>query len=462
MARMIQTTRIRCILVSFLFSIMMAAILLTWRPQTVEGAKKACPLTASQEIRAVKAFKKLAPVFQEPRCLNCHGAVNPFSQGGNHGGGYIDIRKEAQQFLQTPNFQDSLVVGADPDGTRTAKTIAGLKEMAQSASEISDNDLIRLKAFEPMRQVCKECHITSWIIPMSHNHFVGRSAKDMCVHIKTSSLTNRPDLFLRHMQDDELVQEGFKGRRGLLEAVGADPPAMSFATLQKYATEWIEAMGGKFHQPEDCGCVIHGDYILEFQSRIVSSDPDGDPAQSQASALIRLEVSEEETSSAATKYTGQGMIAYKTSPLPNWDPCTARVYGQGTVPMRVFQAFIHIEEPLGEQTASSKGSAKIQLLYGLLGGSQEYSTGMPSYVNFKCVPNTPIPFSFWSPMYISGRGEMSDDPMQMFLVKDWTYVGQDGVVATKTLKSTCGGMCDQEVATFTLREGDESKPSPSK
>ncbi|MDI3465386.1 MAG: hypothetical protein OJF50_004207 [Nitrospira sp.] len=105
----------------------------------------------------------------------------------------------------------------------------------------------------------------------------------MCVHIKTSSLTNRPDLFLRHMQDDELVLEGFKGRRGLLEPVGAEPPTLPFATLEKYANEWIEAMGSKFHQPSDCGCVVHGDYILEFRSNIVSTSK-VDPAQSQASA----------------------------------------------------------------------------------------------------------------------------------------------------------------------------------
>ncbi|TKB68826.1 MAG: hypothetical protein E8D52_07530 [Nitrospira sp.] len=62
--------------------------------------------------------------------------------------------------------------------------------------------------------------------------------------MKTSSLTNRPDLFLRHMQDDELVLEGFKGRKGLLEAGGAEPPRMSLATLTKYANDWIDAMGG--------------------------------------------------------------------------------------------------------------------------------------------------------------------------------------------------------------------------
>jgi hypothetical protein len=55
-------------------------------------------------------------------------------------------------------------------------------------------------------------------------------------------------------------------------------------------------------------------------------------------------------------------------------------------------------------------------------------------------------------MFVSGRGEVSTDPMVMFLLKDWTYVGQNGVLATKTLRSTCGGQCDQEMSVFTLRE----------
>ena len=439
----------------------MSTILFTWHPQSAEGAKNACPLTVRQETKAAKAFKKLTPVFQEPRCLNCHGAVNPFSRTGGHGGGYIDIRKEAQQFIKLPNFQDSLTVGADPDGTRTAQSIAQLKEIAESPSEVSDTDLIRQKAFDPMRKACKECHIPSWIIPMRHNHFVGRNTKNMCVHMKTSILTNQPDLFLRHMQDDELVREGFKGRRGLLDAVGAEPPTMSFATLEKYANEWIDAMGAKFHQPADCGCVIHGDYVLEFSSRIVSTSK-VDPAQSQASAIIRLEASGEETPNGETKYTGQGMLAYQTGPLPNWNACHPLVRGQGTIPMRVFQAFIHVEEPSDEAKASQRGSANIELLYGILGMSQETSTGQHYMLNFKCALNQPELVPFWSTMYISGRGEVSTDPMKMFLLKDWTYVGRDGVVATKTLRSTCGDTCDQEVATFTLREGDGSEASPLK
>lgn len=285
---MVRPSRTSCIICSFLLLLIIAATFFTWRPQTAEGAKDSCPLNPRQKARAVKAFKGLAPVFQEPRCLNCHGAANPFSRDGGHGGGYIDIREETKKFLQRPDFQKALTIMSDPTGAIAAKTTAELKQIAESPAEISDNDLIRLKALDPMLAACRECHISSWIIPMRHNHFVGRSAKQMCVHMKTSSLTNRPDLFLRHMQDDELVLEGFKGRKGLLEAGGAEPPQMSFATLVKYANDWIDAMGGKFHQPSDCGCTAEG-IVLEVRHRI-QADPQAKGGFAAFDGTVQFEI----------------------------------------------------------------------------------------------------------------------------------------------------------------------------
>jgi hypothetical protein len=199
--------------------------------------------------------------------------------------------------------------------------------------------------------------------------------------------------------------------------------------------------------------------VLEFQSMIVATDPDGDPAQSRASAMIQLNLHNQGESGAEPKYTGEGRIAYRTGPLPNWEPCTPLVRGEGTVGLRVIQAFIHVGEPSSGSAGSGRSTAKIELLYGLLGASQETTTGMPGYENGECVPNKPKWYPFWYANYVSGRGEVATMPEQMFLLKDWTYVGQNGVMATITLRSTCGGMCTQEVATFTLREG-ESPPAP--
>lgn len=191
--------------------------------------------------------------------------------------------------------------------------------------------------------------------------------------------------------------------------------------------------------------------MLELRSTIVASDKKSpDPAQSEAKARIPLHSPEAAADEATRLYKGEGMLSYKTVPPQNWNPCMALVKGEGTVGMRIFQAIVRQEQEEG--TTGSALPPQIELVYGILGNSQETSTGMHAMVNYKCVPNRPELSPFWTSMFVSGRGEVSTDPMVMFLLKDWTYVGQNGVLATKTLRSTCGGQCDQEISVFTLRE----------
>jgi hypothetical protein len=77
---------------------------------------------------------------------------------------------------------------------------------------------------------------------------------------------------------------------------------------------------------------------------------------------------------------------------------------------------IHVEGPPSESNALLQGgSAKIELLYGILGVSQNTSTGMPFMLNFKCVLNEPNLAPFESPRYISGRAEVSSDLWKCFL-----------------------------------------------
>ena len=53
------------------------------------AGKTVCSLSDEQELAAPKAFAAMMPTFQTPRCINCHGEVNPFT-GENHGGGRIE------------------------------------------------------------------------------------------------------------------------------------------------------------------------------------------------------------------------------------------------------------------------------------------------------------------------------------------------------------------------------------
>lgn len=227
-----------------------------WALGAALASAQECPLTLDSQVAAVKAFRAMSPVFKEARCLNCHGAVNPFSENGAHGGGYIDIRREVAEFLREADVHKRLTTGLDPDGTIAAREIASLRDIASSPRPIEDNDFIRRNALDPMRESCKQCHVDSWVIPMRDHYFTARDATQMCMHLKQSSLTNPPDRFLRHMQEDDLVLEGFKGQRGLLTAPGAQPPRITHAAVTKHANDWIAAMDGKFHDPPECGCKL--------------------------------------------------------------------------------------------------------------------------------------------------------------------------------------------------------------
>ena len=50
--------------------------------QTIGESYASCPLTDTQSKKAIDAFAKIAAfVTGEPRCVNCHGGVDPVHQG---------------------------------------------------------------------------------------------------------------------------------------------------------------------------------------------------------------------------------------------------------------------------------------------------------------------------------------------------------------------------------------------
>lgn len=241
-----------------------------WSPGA-RGADDSCRLTSDQKMKAVKAFKALSPIFQDQRCLNCHGGVNPFTVDGGHGGGYIDMVDVAKKYLAQSDPGAGLIA---IDAAGTASELRGIREIAESSVPVTDKDLIRNKALAPMLKECRLCHVDDWRIPMSSNDFVGRDWKQICMHMKTTSLTNAPDKFLAHMQSDEQVILGFRGQRGLLQAPGAEPPAMPFDTMARHANDWVAAMDGEFQRPAECGCEVDG-LALQIEDRIVTNPQSG-------------------------------------------------------------------------------------------------------------------------------------------------------------------------------------------
>ena len=185
-----------------------------------------CPLSQEKSQRAVDAWK---PIFRtltgEPRCANCHGAIDPFADNANstHAGG---------KFFPV---------------------------MAANGSVDVD------KTFQP----CAGCHsgLPGWRLAPHALFFKGKDAPTLCRQQRQRFAD--PSEFLGHMDNDNggtaFIATAFAGSRGLndfakslLKDAGtpykAQPPSIARAAYEQQTNAWIDAQDGKFLGGEDCGC----------------------------------------------------------------------------------------------------------------------------------------------------------------------------------------------------------------
>ncbi len=271
--------------------------------QETQGGEPICPLSAQQEKEAIEAFDKLALIFKDPRCFNCHGGINPFDKNTKHGGGFIDVKEtlkerlksirsirkqytginsvnEAQLNSSEQQAQDELTKIEEGEDISKVITSDGedISNMFTPVGALIANK--KLASQFIMLDACEECHSLvplTWRIPRLRNNmftFDGVSPRpnnDLCSHMK--EVFPEAEGFLAHMQNDPLIKEGFKGTRALNDT-GIDfykqrnpdktymreppgtppPPGITQAAVIEQAKAWVKAMGGKFHKPDDCGC----------------------------------------------------------------------------------------------------------------------------------------------------------------------------------------------------------------
>ncbi len=171
-----------------------------------------CPLSDSQTQKSIEAFSKLAPIFQQPRCINCHGAVDPFTKGGGHPGGEFDFVRGEDGFIDS-------------------------------------------KYFEP----CASCHdaFEGWRTPPSDMLFTGKDSVALCKLMKRQF--GNAVRFMAHMirdnGGDKFIEVGLAGTRGMSDTNPEPPPGWTHDKLIKLSQEWVDAMGGGYHGDEECGCV---------------------------------------------------------------------------------------------------------------------------------------------------------------------------------------------------------------
>lgn len=129
------------------------------------GGESVCTLSDDQQVAAPKAFEKFARMVKgEPRCNNCHGAVNPFAENTVHLGGRMKVSP--------------------------VKPVDG----------------------KVVQEDCAECHDPPWIIPSANELFTNKNAVQLCRKMKEFGGAAS---FLRHVRTDDFSVVGFAGTRGL-------------------------------------------------------------------------------------------------------------------------------------------------------------------------------------------------------------------------------------------------------
>jgi hypothetical protein len=234
---------------SLLASIFYLGLMLVFPASALSGAQDSspaerhtvCALSDAQQQAAPKAFAVMTPTFQHPRCINCHGIVNPRT-GLNHVGG-------AQPPIEEIIHDDG--GGLEPPHDRTV-----------------------------YRTNCNQCHnVSGWRTPERSLFFTGKDSVQLCKQMKRES--RDAGAFMDHIAKDipagtPFIQVAFEGTRAL-NAYGRrrsmrvafhktgihkdfeieKPPPFSHEAFIAEAQSWVDAMGGKFRGDEDCGCVPH-------------------------------------------------------------------------------------------------------------------------------------------------------------------------------------------------------------
>jgi hypothetical protein len=194
----------------------------------------------SQQVDAVHAFAPIgAFVGKEPRCVNCHGAVNPHIDG---------IGSDPNDATQPPSIVEHGAGGI----SRLNPTTGENRTMESVSCMECHNNMV------PKRDGSK----SRWFTAPPFLSFVNKDATALCKQFKNNA--GGADHFIGHLEDDNggnsFAKTAFAGTRGLdpqqYGDLRAAPPAISHPELMRLGRRWVDAMGGKWVGDPACGCVM--------------------------------------------------------------------------------------------------------------------------------------------------------------------------------------------------------------
>ena len=187
-----------------------------------------CPLSDSQTQKSIDAFAKMVPTFtQEPRCVNCHGGVNPL----------------VDDPTQSPS---------DPSAAR----------FEHGPGKVEANGCASCHSNMPLKSDGKT--ESKWQLATQEHFFLGKDAKTLCKQMRSVFVQGAD--FIQHFIDDNgnsnFTETAFLGTRGLNDQGQShvtdykpEPPLhITQGGLIQLGKDWIAAMGGEFKGDVECGC----------------------------------------------------------------------------------------------------------------------------------------------------------------------------------------------------------------
>jgi hypothetical protein len=194
-----------------------------------------CPMPLEAQMKSIRAFAPIhAFATKEPRCVNCHGGVNPHIEGT---GPDPANRNEVPSIVE---HEGGVIPREEPDSRG--------QPVINSAQCMSCHDGMHAR---------RNGTPSRWFTAPPFLSFVNKDATTLCKQFKRA--TSSAQHFIGHLEDDNggnaFTKTAFSGNRGI-NGLAPKPPSISHAALIQMGREWIDAMGGEFKGDEGCGCEL--------------------------------------------------------------------------------------------------------------------------------------------------------------------------------------------------------------
>jgi hypothetical protein len=197
--------------------------------------RASCSLPVAQQLKAVKTFREMLPVFRHPRCFNCHGGLDITDS----------IRHEGAEFVPK---------GMNPRAMLTAEKRKELHEQCDLCHTEVRGSMTRLDGTQ----------LAGWMVAPQPMLWNGKSDERLCLDMKR--FEENADSFVSHIKTDhgevQFIEAAYHGVRALSpkertsRGIVPEPPPGSQSDLVAKARKWKELLEGQWKEQPECGCVL--------------------------------------------------------------------------------------------------------------------------------------------------------------------------------------------------------------